>query len=353
MASRKVGIYHLTCFSMGTFPVLCTMNETDKPNVPSVRRLEISPDYAGQRIDNFLITHLKGVPRSHLYRLLRRGEVRVNKGRIGPEYRLKAGDMLRIPPIRQGVEEDPALPGMGVLELVRGRIIHEDDDLLVLNKPAGLAVHGGSGLRFGAIEVLRALRPEDPHLELVHRLDRDTSGLLMIAKRRSALRRLHALLREGAVEKRYLVLVKGIWQGGKKNVDAPLLKNHLQSGERMVRVDATGKAAVTRFTPLSDPPPQGGGRAYPGASLLEALLVTGRTHQIRVHATYVGHPVAGDEKYGDPEFNRVVRSWGIHRLFLHAHRLKLEDEGRVLSLEAPLDETLQTVITALLSPSRR
>jgi len=328
------------------------MDETNASNVPSVRRLEISLDQAGQRIDNFLITQLKGVPRSHIYRLLRRGEVRVNKGRIGPEYRLKAEDTVRIPPVRQGMEEEPARPGMAMLNLVKSRIIHEDAGLLVLNKPAGLAVHGGSGLRFGAIEVLRALRPEAPYLELVHRLDRDTSGLLMIAKRRSVLRRLHALLREGEVEKRYLLLVAGIWQGGKRNVDAPLLKNHLQSGERMVRVDATGKTSVTCFIPLSGPPPGDGTRAYPGASLLEALPITGRTHQIRVHATHAGHPVAGDEKYGDPDFNRLVRSWGINRLCLHAHRLKLEDDGRELSLEAPLDETLQAVVTALANPSR-
>ncbi|CAK0760510.1 23S rRNA pseudouridine(955/2504/2580) synthase [Gammaproteobacteria bacterium] len=321
------------------------MNETNGTPVLSVYRLEITPDQAGQRIDNFLTTHLKGVPRSHLYRLFRKGEVRVNKGRIGPEYRLQAGDTVRIPPVRQGVTEEPTRPGASTLELVQGRIIHEDSGLLVLNKPAGLAVHGGSGLRFGAIEVLRALRPDAPCLELVHRLDRDTSGLLMVAKRRSVLRRLHALLRTGGVEKRYLALVQGVWSGGARNIDAPLLKNHLQSGERIVRVDVTGKAAETRFIPLSGSSSRGG--LAPVVSLLEARPITGRTHQIRVHAAHAGHPVAGDEKYGDPDFNRVARGWGLHRLFLHAHRLRLEEDGEELSLEAPLDETLQAVMATL------
>ncbi|CAK0754427.1 23S rRNA pseudouridine(955/2504/2580) synthase [Gammaproteobacteria bacterium] len=317
----------------------------NKTNEMSVYRLKITLEHEGQRIDNFLTTHLKGVPRSHLYRLLRRGEVRVNKGRIGPEYRLQAGDMIRIPPVRQSQTEEPSRPGAGMLEFIRRRILHEDNGLLVLNKPAGLAVHGGSGLRFGAIEVLRALRPDAPCLELVHRLDRDTSGLLMVAKRRSMLRRLHTLLRAGGVDKRYLALVRGTWQGGARNVDAPLFKNHLQSGERIVRVDTTGKEAVTRFIPLSPP----SSCSVPArASLVEARPITGRTHQIRVHAAHAGYPVAGDEKYGDPDFNRLARGWSLNRLFLHARYLKLETEdGRELFLEAPLDETLQQVIRLL------
>lgn len=319
------------------------MNVMNEFNPLPVYLLHVTSDHAGQRIDNFLITHLKGVPRSHVYRLLRRGEVRINKGRIGPEYRLQTGDMIRIPPVRKSQIEEAVQPGAGVMELIRERIIHEDNGLLVLNKPAGLAVHGGSGLRFGAIEVLRALRPNAPCLELVHRLDRDTSGLLMVAKRRSVLRRFHALLRTGEVEKRYLALVRGWWQGRARNVEAPLLKNHLQSGERIVRVDATGKMATTRFVPMSISSPTFRSKA----TLLEAYPLTGRTHQIRVHAAYTGYPVAGDEKYGDPDFNRAARDWGLHRLFLHAYHLKLEDDGQALSLSAPLDDALREVIKTL------
>ncbi|CAK0764026.1 23S rRNA pseudouridine(955/2504/2580) synthase [Gammaproteobacteria bacterium] len=304
---------------------------------PAVYRIEIGLDHADQRIDNFLVTHLKGVPKDHLYRLLRRGEVRVNQGRIKPHYRLQVGDQVRIPPVRHGEEEPSGRPGTRLLSLVEKQILFEDSGLLVLNKPAGLAVHGGSGLRFGVIEILRALRPEVSSLELVHRLDRDTSGLLMLAKRRSILRELHALLRAGEVEKHYLALARGVWSGG--TVNAPLLKNHLQSGERVVRVDITGKEATTQFTRLA---------SSKNVSILPATLVdvqpiTGRTHQIRVHAVHAGHPIAGDEKYGDPDFNRLARdSFGLQRLFLHAHRLKLAKKG--LSWEAPLEESLQLVV---------
>ncbi len=323
------------------------MNETNGSTRLPVRHLEVTPDQAGQRIDNFLVAHLKGVPRSHVYRLLRRGEVRVNQGRVGPEYRICAGDRVRLPPVRQSVPSAPTRPSTHLLDIMQGCILHEDNHLLVLNKPSGLAVHGGSGLRFGAIEVLRVLRPNAPCMELVHRLDRDTSGLLMVAKRRSVLRHLHALLRDGGVDKRYLALVRGTWRSGTHQVDAPLLTNHLQSGERMVCVDATGKASVTRFTSLSKQTPIQTVATPPAASLVEAKPLTGRTHQIRVHAAHTGHPVAGDEKYGDPVFNRLARGWGLHRLFLHAHRLQFEEDGQVLSLEAPLDKDLQRVLTAL------
>ncbi len=317
------------------------MNETNGYSLLPVRHITVTADQAGQRIDNFLAVHLKGVPRSHLYRLLRRGEVRVNKGRVGPEYRIGAGDVVRLPPLRQSEPTAPIRPSKNVLELIQERILFEDEGLLVLNKPHGLAVHGGSGLHFGAIEALRALRPEAPCLELVHRLDRDTSGLLMVAKRRSVLRHLHALLREGRLDKRYLTLVAGTWPSSTRTIDAPLLTNHLQSGERVVRVDATGKPSATRFTVLA---------AYSNplsATLLEARPMTGRTHQIRVHARFAGHPVGGDEKYGDDEFDRAARTLGLNRLFLHAYRLTIETDGQKLSLEAPLDEALQRVLSRL------
>jgi len=304
---------------------------------PAVYRIEIGPDHADQRIDNFLATHLKGVPKDHVYRLLRRGEVRVNQGRIKPHYRLQIGDQVRIPPVRQGEEEPSGRPNLRLLSILEKQILFEDSGFLVLNKPAGLAVHGGSGLRFGVIEILRALRPEVSGLELVHRLDRDTSGLLMLAKRRSILRELHALLRAGEVEKHYLALVRGTWSGG--TVNAPLLKNHLQSGERIVRVDLTGKEASTQFTRLAS---SKNVSTLP-ATLVDVQPITGRTHQIRVHAVYAGHPIAGDEKYGDPDFNRFTRdTFGLQRLFLHAHRLKLSKKG--LSWEAPPEEALQSVI---------
>jgi 23S rRNA pseudouridine955/2504/2580 synthase len=301
--------------------------------------VEISPDLAGQRIDNYLLNRLKGAPRSLIYRILRRGEVRVNKGRIRPDYRLKAGDMLRIPPVRLA-HRTPARPHSAVLERLGASILYEDPRILVLNKPAGLAVHGGSGVSYGVIEGLRALRPEQPYLELVHRLDRDTSGCLLIAKKRSTLRRLHELLRENGIDKRYLTLVKGHWQGGTRVVDAPLRKNVLRSGERMVQVDDTGKAARSIFRPI---------RIGKKASLMEVQLETGRTHQIRVHATSLGYPIAGDEKYGEPEFNQQLRAAGLTRLFLHARslRFQLADDAHPIEVTAPLDETLRHVLQHL------
>lgn len=305
----------------------------------AVRFLDVDAEQAGQRIDNFLQRHLKGVPKSHIYRILRRGEVRVNRGRIRPNYRLQSGDQVRIPPIRQA-ESTPANPRQADLQAIDQATIYEDSRLLVLNKPAGLAVHGGSGLRYGVIEALRASRPTAPFLELVHRLDRETSGCLMIAKRRSELRALHELLRTGNVEKKYLTLVSGTWPADQREVDVPLRKNRLQSGERMVRVDAQGKAARTRFSTLTQ---------YPQASLLEVELDTGRTHQIRVHAAHVGHPLAGDEKYGQALFNRRMRGFGLRRLFLHAHSLAFSfpDTGREIHVSAPLSDDLRQVLDQL------
>ena len=284
--------------------------ESQPPTVtPKVQFVEISADHAGQRIDNYLMCQLNGVPKSLVYRIVRKGEVRVNKGRIKPEYRLKEGDMVRIPPVRQAEKNAPGKASDKVLQQIESRILFEDKRILVLNKPSGLAVHGGSGLSFGLIEALRELRPNDKNLELVHRLDRDTSGCLIIAKKRSALRRLHEQLREGSMDKRYLTLLKGKWKGTSKWVDAPLLKNVIKSGERLVFVDPKGKDARTQFSPYS---------VGNEASLMSVKLDTGRTHQIRVHAQHLGYPIAGDDKYGDDEFNRQMKSKGLKRLFLHA-----------------------------------
>lgn len=320
--------------------------DTEKVNkspAKAVQWVEIEPELAGQRIDNFLLTRLKGVPRSRIYRILRRGEVRVNRGRIKPSYRLQAGDQLRIPPVRMNEANAPARPGQRVIETIEAGILYEDAGLLVLNKPSGLAVHGGSGLSYGVIEALRAMRPDAPYLELVHRLDRETSGCLIIAKKRSHLRQLHALLRlEGGerIEKIYLTLVQGRWQGGTRKIDAPLRKNTLRSGERMVSVSGDGKPSQSVFTPL--------GR-YGDATLMEVRLLTGRTHQVRVHAAHAGHPIAGDEKYGDARFNRTLAEHGLDRLFLHAHRIHLPHPGtgERLRVDAPLDARLQAVLDRL------
>lgn len=296
-----------------------------------VQLLEIGPETAGQRIDNFLLAQLKGAPRTLIYRILRKGEVRVNKGRIKPEYKLQAGDLVRVPPLRLAERDEPTPLARGLLERLEAAILHEDRALIVLNKPAGIAVHGGSGLSYGVIEAMRQLRPEVKDLELVHRLDRDTSGLLMIAKKRSMLRHLHEALRSDGVDKRYLALVRGSWPSARKSVSAPLQKNTLRSGERMVEVDNEGREALTLFRVLR--------RFGDFATLVEARPVTGRTHQIRVHARHAGHPIAGDAKYGDEDFTREIRALGGKRLFLHAYSLAVSlPEGGELRLEASVDE---------------
>jgi len=311
----------------------------DKPATTQVRLLEVSREEAGQRVDNFLTRHLKGVPRSVIYRILRRGEVRVNSGRIPPRYKLRTGDRVRIPPLRVAAERSPVVLDGRLAEL-ESRIVYENNRLLVLDKPAGVAVHGGSGIRQGIIEGLRALRPDAPYLELVHRLDRETSGCLLIAKRRSALRALHEQLRAGRMQKCYLALVYGRWPGGKRRVTAPLKKNQLQSGERIVRVTADGKPAQTDFRPVS---------VHDLASLVEVDLHSGRTHQIRVHAAHIGHPLAGDTRYGEDAFNRVMKTLGLRRLFLHAHRLDFTEpaDNRTLSISTPLDDGLKAVLDQL------
>lgn len=312
--------------------------------LPKVQFVEISADHAGQRIDNYLLCQLKGVPKSMIYRILRKGEVRVNKGRIKPEYRLKKGDLVRIPPVRQSQQKSTEKAPKGVVNDIESRILYEDKRIIVINKPSGLAVHGGSGLNYGLIETLRQIRPNEKQLELVHRLDRDTSGCLIVAKKRSALRRLHEQLRQGTMEKHYLALVKGKWKGPGQWVDAPLVKNVVRSGERLVFVDPQGKEARTQFIPFS---------VGTEASLMSIKLDTGRTHQIRVHAKHIHYPIAGDSKYGDAEFNRLVKNKGLKRLFLHAQSLKFHlpdtETGKDVPIEvkAPLDETLLKVLSNL------
>lgn len=311
------------------------------PPTSGVQLLEVAPEYAGQRIDNFLRTQLKGVPKTLIYRILRKGEVRVNKGRIKPEYKLQAGDVVRVPPLRLAERDEPAPLAQGLLERLEASIVYEDNALIVMNKPAGIAVHGGSGLSYGVIEAFRQLRPESKDLELVHRLDRDTSGLLMIAKKRSMLRHLHDALRsERVVDKRYHALVRGSWPAAKKQIAVPLLKNNLRSGERMVEVNPEGKEALTEFKVLR--------RFGDFATLVEARPITGRTHQIRVHAKYAGHSIAGDPKYGDEDFTREIRELGGKRLFLHSAHLRVPmPDGSVLELDAPVDDIWRQTLERL------
>lgn len=307
-----------------------------------VQFIDVDAEYAGQRIDNFLLARLKGVPKSVIYRVLRKGEVRVNKGRIKPEYKLVAGDQVRVPPLTIPVQaENTVSVKLTSVKTLESHILYEDNELIVLNKPSGMAVHGGSGLSFGAIEALRALRPQAKHLELVHRLDRDTSGCLLIAKKRSILTALHEQLRDKVVEKKYWALVAGQWDGKIKKVTEALKKNTLQSGERIVRVDEVdGKPSETRFKVL---------QRYEEGTLLECFPVTGRTHQIRVHTACKGHPIACDDKYGDNQFTAQMQAVGLNRLFLHAKLISFNHpvSGNRLTFEAPLDQALAVTLDKL------
>ena len=302
-----------------------------------VRKLRIDDELAGQRIDNFLRRELPGLPKGRLYRILRKGEVRVNGGRVRADYRLQAGDEVRVPPAR--INAAPAAVPPGKLDEIERMVIFEDKRLLVIIKPGGLAVHGGSGISHGAIELVRAARPELRDLSLVHRIDRETSGCLVMAKKRSALRELHELFRKGRVEKNYLALVLGDWQLGEQLVDAPLLVEHRKKGERHVVVSGAGKPAQTRMK-LS--------RTFGKYSLLQCQPLTGRTHQIRVHAAHAGHPILGDERYGDEEANSVARQRGLKRLFLHAQSIAFPDtSGNELHFTAPLADDLQRFLENL------
>jgi len=299
---------------------------------------EVEAEAAGQRVDNYLTKRLKGVPKSHIYRILRSGEVRINSRRVGPDYRVQAGDRLRLPPVRTA--KPAAAPKQPLSSRLKAKVLYEDDVLLVIDKPAGVAVHGGSGVSRGVIEQLRLERPEARFLELVHRLDRETSGVLMLAKRRSALTELHRQLREGRVQKSYLALVKGAWRDGKRSIKLPLHKYVLASGERRVSVGRDGLPAHTVFRLQ---------RSWSGYSLLEAELKTGRTHQIRVHLAHVGYPVAGDGKYGDFALNKQLARRGLKRMFLHAFKTVIAhpQSGAALTLEAPLPPDLQAFLAAL------
>jgi 23S rRNA pseudouridine955/2504/2580 synthase len=298
----------------------------------SVTFLEVGEDGAGQRIDNYLIKHLKGVPKSHVYRILRSGEVRVNKGRAAADRRLELGDRVRVPPVRVAEKtEDAPVPPRDFA------VVYEDDALIVIDKPAGVAVHGGSGVSYGVIEQIRRARPAARFLELAHRLDRETSGLLAIGKKRSALTRLHDQFREGVIDKRYLALVKGRWRDQLRNVKLPLLKYLTAEGERRVRVSPEGKEShsIMRLQRRWATP-------WGEFSLLEVQLRTGRTHQIRVHLAHLGFPIVGDEKYGDFALNRDLQKHGLKRMFLHAASMRLPHplSGEPLALSAPLPAEL-------------
>jgi 23S rRNA pseudouridine955/2504/2580 synthase len=316
----------------------------------AVEMRTITADEAGQRIDNFLMRHFKSVPRSRVYRLLRKGEVRVNRKRVDAEYKIAEGDEVRLPPVRIDVGDDagrtgPGRPSTSLLELIEGAVIFQDKHVMVLDKPAGVAVHGGSGMSFGVIEALRASRPRE-NLELVHRLDRDTSGCLLIARDRPTLTSLHALIRNGGMHKTYLALVAGSWQLGTKRIDAPLATDNRQHGERHVRVAAAGKDSVSVFKPVQ----------FFGAlgTLMEVDIPTGRTHQIRVHAGFAGHPLLGDDKYGDRERNAELKRHGLKRTFLHAQSVAFEwpGSGMPFHVSAPLPAELSAVLDAI-TPMKR
>ncbi len=311
-------------------------------NKNSASQITISDSQTGQRIDNFLLKHLKGVPRSHIYRLLRSGQVRINSGRKKPHYKLQAGDILRLPPVHINEDENSPVPD-SVLRKLENAIIYEDDDILAINKPSGIAVHKGSGLRFGVIEAFRQIRPEQT-LELVHRLDRETSGCLLLAKNRQLLALLHELLRHEKtthIEKTYLALVDGCWQGGKRTIDTGISKIK-RGGEHIMQIDENGDRAISHFEVVevfdnADTPP---------CSLMKIRIETGRTHQIRVHALYSGHPITGDSKYGNKTANQQFRKLGLKRLFLHAQQLYLP-LATPITIEAALSDELEALLSLL------
>jgi len=305
----------------------------------SVTQLAVDEGGEGQRIDNFLARHLKGVPKSHLYRILRSGEVRVNSGRVDATYRLVLGDRVRIPPIRTAAAAAQGVPG-NISPRFSGAILFEDEALLVLNKPAGIAVHGGSGISRGVIEQLRLERPQAKFLELVHRLDRETSGVLLLAKKRAALVAMHEAIRNNGMDKRYLILVHGAWTEQKKKVTLPLKKYLLANGERRVTVEQDGQHSETVFHL----------RERLGEfSLLEAQLITGRTHQLRVQLAHLGYPIAGDDKYGDFALNKALQKKGLKRMFLHAAETGIRHpvSGEKLRLSAPLPPELSGFLEKL------
>src|ERR1700723_1758206 len=314
------------------------------PKSPLMMRT-VTADEAGQRIDNFLMRHFKTVPRSHVYRLLRKGEVRVNRKRVDAQYRVVAGDEVRLPPVRIAPTGEPSRPSSSLQELIEGAVIFQDKHLLVIDKPAGVAVHGGSGMSHGVIEALRASRPRET-LELVHRLDRDTSGGLLVARDRSTLTALHALIRNGGMHKTYMALVAGSWQLGTKRIDAPLATDNRQHGERHVRVAPAGKDSVSVFKPVQ----------FFGAlaTLMEVDIPTGRTHQSCVHASFAGHPLLGDDKSDDRDRNAELKRHGLKRTFLHAQSVAFDwpGSGVPFHVSAPLPKELAAVLDAI-TPMKR
>ncbi|MGR8932281.1 MAG: 23S rRNA pseudouridine(955/2504/2580) synthase RluC [Gammaproteobacteria bacterium] len=313
------------------------MKIASESNNPQVQWLEIGEANCEQRLDNFLISYLKGVPKTRIYRMVRKGEVRVNKGRVDVSYKLVLGDIVRIPPVRMSEKKDDIIVQPTLKHSLEHHILFEDDGFIVLNKPSGFAVHGGSGINSGVIEALRQMRPQQKFLELVHRLDKETSGCLLIAKKRSVLKQLHEMFRGDGMQKTYLALLAGQFKRKKQWVDVPLLKNVAQGGERMVTVSQAGKAAETLFTRL---------RAFQDSTLVHASPKTGRTHQIRVHAAWLGHSIVCDDRYGDHEVNRLFKKRGYKRLFLHAEQLKFGHPltGEALHFVAPLPEELQSLL---------
>ena len=314
------------------------MQKTDKKK-SAARHVIISDEEAGQRIDNFLIRKMKGMPKSRVYRILRKGEVRVNSKRISPFYKLDAGDNVRLPPVYLEEKAKLVPPSKSTEAILADRILYEDDDLLIINKPCGMSVHVGSTVRVGVVEALRHMYPKLVHLELAHRLDSETTGCLILAKKRRVLRELHGLLRQGEVKKLYWALTKGKWKKSEQRVDVSLHKDYRDGGKHVVEVRRDGKAALTVFRTIKE---------YKQAALVEAALFTGRTHQIRVHAQHQGHPIAGDDRYGDPEFNQKAREMGLKRMFLHARSIEftLPSTNQRITVVAPLDPELEAAIKA-------
>jgi len=313
------------------------MNTVQNNENQKVKLIEITEENSDQRLDNFLITCLKGVPKTRIYRIIRKGEVRVNKGRKDNKYRLKAGDVVRIPPIRVAVRNNDVVLQPTLKRSLEQEIVYEDDVMIVLNKPSGFAVHGGSGISSGVIEGLRAIRPDDRFLELAHRIDKATSGCLLVAKKRSTLKLLHDLFRENKVKKTYIALLVGQWERKKLLVTAPLLRSTGKGGERNVKVSQAGKFAETNFRRI---------QKYKDLTLVEASPKTGRTHQIRVHAAWLGHPIVGDERYGEESVNKALKNRGFKRLFLHAEQLQFVHpvSNEMMHFKAPLPAELESLL---------
>jgi 23S rRNA pseudouridine955/2504/2580 synthase len=302
----------------------------------SVQQITINSDDDDRRIDNFLMSRLKGVPRTRIYQMLRKGEVRVNKGRIKQTYRLQLNDVVRIPPVSVNAPSESGNPPAYMIDMLKSGVLFEDHNIIALNKPAGIVVHSGTGRTYGVIEVLRHLRPQESNLQLVHRIDQDTSGCLLLSKTSQGLKLLHSALRDAEVEKKYTSLLKGDIGKHKINVDVSLQKNIMLSGERLVQVDKEGKVAHSCFRRL---------RKYRDTCLAEVIIETGRTHQIRVHSRHIGHPVIGDDKYGDKELNKKIKKEGLKRMFLHAAELSLPGYGSSgLHITAPLTDNLQSFL---------